>query len=55
MKINREVKIPITPNFIIVDKEPVSIAEITNQDLMKIGKLWTKELLEKASKRRTKL
>lgn len=52
MKVNREVKIPMTPNFITVDGQSVSIQEFTNQDLYKIGKLWTKELVEKATKRR---
>lgn len=53
MKVNREVKIPMTPNFIMVDGQSVAIQEFTNQDLYKIGKLWTKDLVEKAEKRRT--
>jgi len=54
MKIQREIKIPSVPNFILCDGIPVPIAEFSNKELMEIGKLWTKELVKKAEIRRGK-
>lgn len=52
MKINIEIKIPSTPNFIMVNDNPMPIADFTTKELKKIGKDWTNSLIEKADRNR---
>ena len=52
MKYNIEVKIPSLPNFIMVNDNPLPIADFTDKELRKLGKDWTKLLIEKAQKNR---
>lgn len=52
MKKEVEVLIPRVPNFINAGKEMVPIGEFTDDELEKIGREWTANLLEKARKTR---
>jgi len=48
MEKSLEVKIPSTPKFIFVRNMPISIAEFTDDELRKIGEMWTETLIAKA-------
>lgn len=45
---------PTVPNFILTEdlKQPIGIAEFTDDELRTIGDEWTRELVNKARKRR---
>lgn len=46
-------KQPMTPNFIITtDEIAIPIGEFSDKALETIGKMWIKELIKKAKKRR---
>lgn len=43
--------IPLTPSFIKVGEQYVSIDEFTEYELRQIGKEWTENLIKKANKK----
>lgn len=47
------VVIPLTPNFIMVGNQWVSIASFKDDELRAIGKEWAEKLIMKASQRRS--
>ena len=54
-KIEVDVEIPMTPNFIQVAKNPyqvVPVQDFTDEELQEIGEEWTRKLIEKANTRR---
>ena len=60
IKIDNDIKIPSTPNFIGVrfrtdssEFKMVDIAEFTDQELSEIADKWKADLLDRASKRRS--
>lgn len=55
MQLNKTItiKTPTIPNFIIgEDGTTIPIGYFTKEELQRIGEQWTKELIEKAAKRR---
>lgn len=44
------VVIPLTPSFLKVGEQYVSIGEFTEDELREIGKEWTENLIKKANK-----
>ena len=52
MKKEVKVEIPLTPNFIRVNGVAYSISEFEEHELMYIGEMWTKALIEKLRKRK---
>lgn len=45
------VVIPLTPSFIKVSEQYVSIDEFTEDELREIGREWTENLIKKANKK----
>lgn len=45
-----KVAIPMTPNFIRVGDNFISIKEFDENELIEIGREWTKELIKKSKK-----
>ena len=52
MKKEIEVRIPHTPNFIVIGRDVYSIVEFEDSELKEIGRRWTKNLLAKARTKR---
>lgn len=52
MKINveREIKVPDVPNFIIFsnDVDKISIADLSQKELLEIGECWKNALIDRA-------
>lgn len=51
VKLSLRIQLPTTPNFIQLgssDKVTVSVSEFTTDELIKIGSLWTEQLIKKA-------
>lgn len=51
MKIQVEVNIPTTPNYIRVGGKLKPITDFTDSELREIGKEWTQALVEKSRRR----
>ena len=53
----KQIKIltPSVPNFILTEylKQPITLADFTDEELKQIGESWTQELISKARGRRT--
>lgn len=60
MKIQAYIEVPLTPNFLsyVVKGHPekimVAIQDLTDEELQNIGNQFTKQLIEKARKKRKK-
>lgn len=55
ISVKAEIKIPMTPNFLrMADGSYIPLEAITDTGIKEIGRLWTKEMLEKAKQRRLK-
>lgn len=52
MDIKVKVQTPLTPNFIIVGKETISIKNFTEEQLREIGAEWVEALVTKAERLR---
>ena len=49
VNINVDVHCPMLPNYIrFNDGKTIHISQITEEELQKIGELWTRELIKKA-------
>jgi hypothetical protein len=46
------VKIPDTPNFLIVEGNPVSISNFDKSQLEEVGRVWTQNLINKMLERK---
>lgn len=55
MKIEQEVEIPMTPNFIKVGDTHKPITDFTDDQLREIGKEWTEALVKKSRTRGGKM
>lgn len=54
MSIDLEIRLPMTPNFLLTDGRSIPIDEFTDEQLKAIGEAWVKRLLEVARDRRLK-
>lgn len=54
ISLKRYVKIPQTPNFLLVSghDKSISISELSDEELVKVAEAWTRELLIKAQNKR---
>lgn len=46
--VQAEVKVPSVPNFLLFPAGNISIADITNEGLQEIGRVWTENLIKRA-------
>lgn len=54
-KLTLKIKLPSVPNFILLagdSNTSISVAEFSDEELKKIGELWTAELIKNAEKKR---
>jgi len=48
IQVQAEVKVPQVPNFLRYPADTISIADITDEDLQKVGEAWVHNLIERA-------
>ena len=57
LSLKAKVKVPMVPNFLRMSSlfyQSVDVANCTDEELEELGKWWTKELINNATKRRKK-
>lgn len=53
IQVQAEVKVPQVPNFLLYPAGSLSIADVDNEGLRKIGEAWTDNLIARAEQIRT--
>lgn len=50
-----KIRTPLTPNFMEVDGQMLPIDQLSDGQLKAVGEMWTRELIEKARRKRNEI